>query len=391
MKTIPHISFALIATLMLVPASIRAEDKMQPQGQYFVYVGTAIYEGQSSKNLYRCRFDAATGKLSSLEVAAETINPGFVAIHPNGRFLYTTNEVGNYKSYKGGAVSAYALDRTTGQITFLNDVFSGGANPAHLTIDKTGRYVLAANYYGGKAGAFPILEDGRLGEASSFVHLDGSSVNKERQDASHPHSVYVSPDNRFVLVPNLGLDKVLVYRFDATNGQLTPNDPPFASVNPGAGSRHLAFSKNGKFVYVIDELQSTISAFSYDARRGVLHPLQTISTLPKDFKGENTDAEVEVSSDGKFLYNSNRGHDSITVFGINPQKGTLTPLEHVPTQGKTPRHFAIDPTHSYLLVANQDSNNIVVFRVDTKSGRLTPTGEELKLSSPTCIVFVAAK
>jgi 6-phosphogluconolactonase len=270
----------------------------------------------------------------------------------------------------------------------LNDEFSGGANPAFVVVDGTGKYVLVSNYYGGKVGALPVQEDGRLGEATAFVHRAGSSVNKVRQEGPHPHSVYVSPDNRFVIACDLGLDKILVYRFDATKGTLTPNDPPYASVNPGAGPRHLAFSPNGKFAFVVNELQSSISAFSYDAQRGVLYPLQTISTLPSDFKGENTGAEIEVSPSGKFLYASNRGDDSIAVFAIDATRGALTPIEHVSTQGKTPRNFAIDLTGAYMFVGNQDSDNIVVFHIDSKSGQLKPTGQVLKVVSPTCITFL---
>jgi 6-phosphogluconolactonase len=394
MKTIPAISASclLVSALLLLAAVGQGEGESQAHGEYWVYVGSAIYEGGgSSKDIYISRFNAKTGKLSTPEVAVDTVNPGFLAIDRNGRFLYATNELGDYKGLGTGAVSAFAIDRKTGKLTFLNAVSSLGKNPAHLSIDKTGKYVLVANYYGGRVGVFPILKDGRLGEAVTSVHLEGSSVNRERQEAPHPHSIYLSPDNRFVLVPDLGQDKVLVYRFDASNGSLTPNDPPFAPVHPGAGPRHLAFSKDGRFVYVIDEIQSAISVFSYDAQRGVLHPVQMLSTLPKDFKGENTDAEVEVSHDGRFLYTSDRGYNGTTVFEIDRDKGTLRPIQYESTQGKTPRHFALDPTGSYLLAANQDSNNIVIFRVDKSSGRLSPTGETVQAISPTCIVFLAVK
>jgi len=361
---------------------------MRAKKEFLVYVGTAIYTDQTSKNIYVFRFNASTGQITSLGVAAESVNPGTLALHPNGRFLYSTNEVGNFKGYRGGGVTAFAIERATGRLTLLNDEFSGGANPASVVVDRTGKYVVVANYYGGKVGAFPVQEDGRLGEATAFVLREGSSVNRLRQEGPHPHSVYVSLDNRFVIACDLGLDKILVYRLDATKGTLTPNDPPYASVNPGAGPRHLAFSPGGKFVYVVNELQSSISAFSYDAQKGVLHRLQTISTLPSDFKGDNTGAEIGVSPSGKFLYASNRGHDSIAVFAIDAGRGILTPIEHVSTQGKTPRNFAIDLTGAYLFVGNQDSDNIVVFHVDSKSGRLKRTGQVLKVASPTCITFL---
>jgi len=236
---------------------------------------------------------------------------------------------------------------------------------------------------------FPVLKDGRLGEAVAFVQHHGSSVNHERQLGPHAHMINVTPDNRFALAADLGLDQLLVYRFDATNGSLAPNDPPFGKVNPGLGPRHFAFHPDGKYVYVISEMGSAITTFSYSARDGNLQEIETVSTLPKDFKGKNYCAEIAVHPSGKFLYASNRGHDSIAVLAIDAAKGALTPIEHVSTQGKTPRNFAIDPTGSYIFAANQDTNNIVIFRIDPKSGRLTPTGEMVEVGSPVCVTFVA--
>jgi len=380
--------FVALSAPLLLSVHAGGAERMSAKKEVLVYVGTAIYTDQTSTSIYAFRFNASTGQITSLGVAAESVNPGTLALHSNGRFLYATNEVGNYKGYRGGGVSAFAVDQAAGKLTFLNDEFSGGANPAYVVVDKTGKFALVANYYGGQVSVFPLQKDGRLGEATAFVHSEGSSVNKVRQEGPHPHSVYVSPDNRFVMVCDLGLDKILVYRFDATKGSLTPNEPPYANVNPGAGPRHLAFSPNGKFVYVVCELQSSVSAFSYDAQKGALQPLQTIATLPSDFKGENTGAEIEVSPSGKFLYASNRGHDSIAVFAIDAARGTLTPIEQVSTLGKTPRNFAIDSTGAYLFVGNQDSDNIVVFHIDSKSGQLKPTGQALKVVSPTCIAFL---
>ena len=237
----------------------------------------------------------------------------------------------------------------------------------------------------------PIRSDGRLGEVSAFVQHTGSSVNPSRQRKPHAHSINVSPDNRFAIVADLGLDKLLVYRFDAARGALAPNDPPFAAVMPGSGPRHFTFHPGGKFAYVINELASTVTAFSYDAARGALSELQTISTLPKDFTGSSTTAEVQVDATGKFLYGSNRGHDSIAVFAIDPSKGTLTPVQRVPMQGKTPRNFRIDPTGSYLFAANQDSGSVVIFRIHAKTGRLTPTGQALAVASPVCVKFVPGR
>lgn len=364
------------------------EAKMQTNSEFLVYIGTAIYTDHPSKNIYAFRFDAATGHTTSLGVAAESVNPGALAVNPSGRFLYSTNEVGDYRGSKGGGVSAFAIDQATGRLTFLNDQLSGGANPTYLVLDQTARYVVVANYYGGKVAVFPLQADGRLSPACAFGHREGSSANKERQEGPHPHSVYVAPNNRYVLACDLGLDKILVYHFDASSGLITPNEPPYASVNPGAGSRHLAFSHDGKFVYVVNELQSTVSAFAYDALKGVLQPLQTLSTLPPNFTGENTGAEIAVSHSGKVLYTSNRGDDTIAAFAIDAEKGSLSPVEYVPTGGKTPRSFAIDPTGRYMFVANQDSDDVVLFHVDPLTGHLSPSGEILKAKSPTFVAFV---
>jgi 6-phosphogluconolactonase len=354
-----------------------------------VYIGT--YTGKESKGIYAYRFDSRTGRVSSLGLAAETENPSWLTVHPNRRFLYAANETGNYQGAKSGAVSAFAIDRETGKLTFLNQVASRGADPCHATVDQTGKNLLVANYSSGNIAVFRLLDDGRLGEASAFVQHTGSSVNPERQEGPHAHSIEPSPDNRFVLNADLGLDELLVYRFDAAEGTLTPNDPPFAKLNPGAGPRHFAFHPNGKFVYVISEMQSTVTAFAYDAARGSLRELQTLSTLPKDFSGESTTAEIRVDDSGRFLYGSNRGHDSIAVFSIDTAQGTLTPVEIVSTGGKEPRNFEIDPTGKYLFAANQNSDSVVIFRIDAKTGRLSPSGQEFQVPSPVCVTFVGTE
>ncbi len=356
-----------------------------------VYVGTAIYTGSPSKDIFAFRFDARTGKTIALGVAAESVNPGTLAIDPSGRFLYATNEVGNFKNYPGGGVGAFAIDLASGKLRFLNDQFSGGANPAYVDVDATGKYVLVANYFGGKVVVFPVQSDGRLGAPTASERRDGSSVNKQRQEGPHPHSVYVSPDNRFVLACDLGLDMILVYRFDASKGTLTANDPPYATVSPGAGPRHLAFAPSHKFVYVVNELQSSVTAFSYEAAKGILHLLQTYSTLPADFHGENTGAEIVVASSGRFLYVSNRGMNSIAVFSVDEESGELKLLANIPTMGKTPRSFAIDPSGRYMFVANEESDNIVIFQIDPQTSHMRPTGEVLKVKAPTCIKFLPQK
>jgi 6-phosphogluconolactonase len=354
--------------------------------QYFAYVGTYTEEGSASKGIYAYRYDADTGDITPVGLVAETINPSFLAVHPSHRFLYAVNETGNFKGDKSGAVSAFAIDRATGKLTLLNQVASKGADPCYIVVDKTGKFVLVANYSGGSVAVFPVMEDGRLGEASAFVQHTGHGTDPERQKGPHAHSIDLSPDNKFAFVDDLGLDETLVYKFDDAKGTLTPNDPPFAKADPGAGPRHFALHPNGKFAYVINEMGASVSVFSYDGRGG-LKRLQSIATLPKDF-AVHEDAEIEVHPSGKFLYASNRGHDSIAVFGIDPSKGTLTLVEYASTKGKTPRSFEIDPTGKLIFAENEKSNNIVVFRIDEKSGRLAATGKVLEVVEPVCVKFV---
>jgi len=370
--------------------SLNASAAEPQKGKYLLYVGTYTQDGSQSKGIYAYRYDAATQEVTSLGLAAETTNPSWVALHPNGRFLYAVNEVQNYNGPNSGGVSAFSIDRDTGKLTFLNEVASRGADPCYITVDQSGKYVLVANYTGGSIAAFPISADGKLGAASAFVQHTGHGLNPKRQEAAHAHSIDLSPDQRFAFVDDLGLDELLVYKFDKSKGSLKPSNPPFVTLHAGSGPRHFALHPSETFAYVVSELASTVTAFSIDLKAGMLHRSQTISTLPDDFKGENDDAEIEVHPSGKFLYASNRGHDSITVFGIDPEKGTLTLVEHASTQGKTPRNFAIDPTGTVLFAENQGSNNIVIFRIDEKSGKLTPTGKVLEVGQPVCVKFLAA-
>lgn len=377
---------ASLATLLAAICAQAAKPAGTEGKESFMYVGTYTKAGSNSKGIYAYRFNSRGGEITSLGLAAENANPSFLAVHPNHRFLYAVNEVSSEKGEKSGAVSSFSIDRATGKLTLLNAVASKGADPCYITVDQTGKYVLIANYTGGSIAVFPVGEDGRLGEASSFIQHTGHGPNPKRQDAPHAHSIDLSPDNRFAIVDDLGLDETLAYKFDGGKGSLA--NPNIAKAAPGAGPRHFAFHPNGKFGYVIDELSSTVSVFSYDARTGGLNPLQTISTLPKEFTGENTDAEIAVHPSGKFLYASNRGHDSIAVFAIDPRRGTLTLVENAPDPGKTPRNFEIDPSGKMLFVANQNSNNVVVFRIDQKTGHLTPTGKVLQVGQPVCVKFV---
>lgn len=369
---------ALVAPLTLAAAG----------GEYFVYIGT--YTGPKSKGIHAFRLDAATGKLTPVGLVGETPSPSFLTLHPNRKWLYAVSEINNFEGKRSGAVSAFSINSQSGSLTLLNTVASKGSGPCHLVVDKTGKNVLVVNYGSGSTAVLPIEADGKLKEASSFVQHEGGSADRRRQSGPHAHSVNLSADNRFAVVADLGLDQTLVYKFDAVQGTITPNDPPFTKVAPGSGPRHFAFHPGGKYAYVINEMKSTVTAFSWDAKAGVLKELQTITTLPGEVPGNNT-AEVQVHRSGKFLYGSNRGHNSIAVFTIDPAKGTLTAVEQTSTQGKTPRNFGIDPTGTWLLAANQGSDSIVVFRIDQKTGKLTPTGQTVEVGSPVCVKFLAVR
>ena len=385
-------SLKMVSLVLALLAVLAAPAALAQQGKYLLYVGTYTGDGNSSKGIYAYRFDAATGESTPLGLAAETTNPSFVALAPNGRFLYAVNEVESYPGSHGGGVSAFSVDRPTGRLTFLNEVGSRGADPCYIIVDKSGKHVLVANYVGDSVAVFPVLEDGKLGEASDFIaRRTGHGGNPQRQEAPHAHSIDLSPDNHFAFVDDLGLDELFVYKFDSAEGTLTPSDPPIVKFDAGAGPRHLVFHPSGKFAYVIAELSSKVTVFSFDQNRGVLLGRQTISTLPKDFSGGSDAAEIRIAPSGKFLYASNRRHDSITVFAIDSQRGTLMQIDNTPTQGKIPRSFDIDPSGNFLLVANQKSDNIVIFRIDQQTGRLTPTGQTLKVGSPVCVKFMAVQ
>ena len=374
--------FLLLAPLVFSLAGGSADQSVANR-KYLVFVGTYTTKTES-KGIYGYEFDGDTGKLTPRGVAAETRDPSWVAVHPGGKFLYAANEAG-----KASAVSAFAVDAKSGKLTLLNQIPSLGEDPCYLSFDKAGKYLLVANYSSGTIAVFPILADGRLGEHTALVKDQGATgPNKERQEAPHAHWIETSPDNRFVLVADLGLDEVLVYKFDATSGTLTPNEPAFARLKAGSGPRHAVFYPNGKVVFAVSELSSTATSFAYDVKKGTLKETGTASTLPPGFSGRNDVAETAVHPNGKFLYVSNRGNDSIAILSIDPGNRTLSPAGGIPTGGKEPRHFAIDPSGKYLLAENQFSNNIVVFKIDAATSGLTPTGQVVEVPSPVDLTFL---
>ena len=366
--------FVRVAFLVLLVGSVSALTGRD----MFVYFGT--HRAGPGLGFSLARFDSDTGALTKPEFLLEAKEPAFFVIHPDGRHLYTCN------SGAPGGVSGYAINPETGHLYLLNKVPSSGEDASYICLDQTGHYVFVANYTGGNLAAFVLEADGRIGARTAFVQHTGHSIDPQRQTHAYAHSVIVDPTNRFVLVADLGVDRLFVYRFDACTGALVPNDPPFATVVPGAGPRHSTFHPNGRWVYLINEMGCTITAFNWDAARGALGEFQTISTLPAGFTGTNTCAEIVVHPNGRFLYGSNRGHDSLAVFRIDAATGRLTPLEHVPTQGKTPRNFAFDPTGKWILVTNHNSDNAVVFRVDENTGHLTQAGPPVPLWLQFCRV-----
>lgn len=358
-------------------------------GDYLLFVGT--YTAKESKGIYAYRSSAGSKGLIPLGLIVETPNPSFLAIDPTGRFLYAVNELEKYKGEASGSITAFTINTKSGKLSLLNQVASRGTDPCYVSLDHSGRYVLVANYGSGSVATFPVLKDGSLGDATSFVQHSGSGPDRERQEGPHAHWIGVTPDNHFVMTVDLGADDVLVYRLNEKNGSLSANDPAFVKLEPGSGPRHLDFSPNGKFAYVISELQSKITVFSYDAQRGGLHPLQSIATVLKDFSGTNNPAEIRIHPNGKLLFASNRGHNSIAVFSIDQKRGTLTPIGHFSTHGKKPRNFEIDPSGSQIFVANQETGNIVIFDIDESTGKLTFTGQVLHIDSPVCLKFLALR
>lgn len=373
---------ALFLTLAALAVSAAAAPAAKAESAT-VYVGT--YTDTASRGIYRFTLDLKTGAASAPVLAGETQNPSFLALHPSGRFLYAVGEVGSFDGKKTGAVSAFGIDAKTGDLTLLNQQPSEGTGPCHLVVDRAGKNVLVANYGGGNVAVLPIGADGRLAKASSVQAHEGRGPNPGRQERPHAHGIYLDAAERYAFSPDLGTDRVYIYRYDAAKGELAPHST--AAVPPGSGPRHLAFDPAGRRAYVINELLSTITTFAYDASRGALEALQTVPTLPAGWSGSNTTAEVAVSPDGRFVYGSNRGDDSLALFAVG-KDGRLEPAGHVPSGGKSPRHFAIEPGGRVLLAAHQLSDAIAVFRVDAASGKPVQVGAAVTVAKPVCVLIV---
>jgi 6-phosphogluconolactonase len=383
-KVLAGLAVAPLAAENLWTATARAD----AGGLLFAGTGTST----GSKGIYAYRFDASMGALTLLGLAAEARSPSFLALSPDGKTLFAVNEVDSYQGAKTGAVSAYSLDREAGKLTLINTVASQGAGPCHLTTDRTGRVLVVANYTGGSAASFQVAADGRLSEAVSQFHYEssgpGPGQDKSRQEASHAHRATVSPDNGFVLINDLGLDRIHIYRLDAGTAKLTPNDPAEWKAVPGSGPRALRFHPSGRWAYCVNELTSTVAQLAWDHSTGVLTLVQDTPLELPDFHGVTRASEIVFDSKGRFAYVANRDNNFLASFHVDPASGKLSDLRRTPCGGKTPRHIALDPTQRWILVANQDSNLISVFARNPGNGRLSMTGKDFPIQSPQCILFI---
>lgn len=383
LKFLRHIHAALILTWGAQATTALAAT--QPE-EWFVYVGT--YTGEKSRGIYLARFNSKTGELTKPELAAEMKSPSFLAAHPEKSVIYAVSESWE-AGQPDGSVHGFAVDRRNGKLYSLGEQSSAGKGPCHLAVDKKGKCVLVANYGSGSIASLGLGKNGELGEPKSVIQHRGASVNQQRQTGPHAHQIVPDPSNQHALVCDLGLDKVLVYELEPKKPMLTPNVPYGVPIKPGSGPRHLAFHPDGEKIYVLNELACTIDVFEYGRKRGSLSPVQTISTLPEGFDGDNTCAEIQVHPSGRFLYASNRGHDSIAGFRVEEGSGTLSLIEHRSTGGKIPRYFGVDPSGRWLIAANQQSDTLRVFRIDLESGKLASTGLEQAVGKPVCLLFVA--
>jgi 6-phosphogluconolactonase len=376
---------ALAAVLILVAAPVCPAPPESKESLVYFGTYTTMKAPRDSKGIYVSRFRSDTGDVTEPILAVETDNPSFLAVHPNRRFLYSTNETGT-----NSGVSAFSIDRTSGKLTLLNRVSSGGRGPCHIAVDRTGKFVMVANFTSGNAVVLQLKEDGSLGDQAAIVQQTGTSVNPQWQTASHAHWVGFSPDNRFALVANIGNDQLFVYRFNEANGSLTPAEPASIKVKPGDGPRNLTFHPNGKFAYLLSQLSGALNVYQWDTDRGVLNKVQETSVWPRP-KGDAEDfnaAEVVVEPNGKFLYASNRGSDTVAAFSVDPAKGTLTLIQQESSRGISPRHISLDPTSSFLLVSNENTDGVTILPIDKATGRLRRLRKYVRLNEPVCAQFV---
>ena len=373
-KTLKLLGIAFMAVAVACQSESKEEEKEMPAEEITLLVGT--YTKRDSEGIYQYKFNPETGESKLVSVTGSIDDPSYLAVSPDKKFVYAVSEV------NGGSIKAYSLGDSS--LTFINSASSGGVHPCYVAVDNTGKYVFAGNYTSGSVGVLPVTENGGVGEPVQSIQHKGSGPNKARQEGPHVHSVNVSPNNKDVYVPDLGIDQIVAYRFDATKGLLSPGAS--VSVKPGSGPRHMAFHPNGKFAYLVQEMAGMVTAFAY--ADSSLTMIEEVSTLPEGYEGDNASADIHISPDGKFLYASNRFHDSIAVFTIDSETGKLSLVSHHSVMGQVPRNFAISPDGKYLLVANQESDNIVVFERDKETGKLAPTGKEIMVSMPVCLKFV---
>jgi 6-phosphogluconolactonase len=355
--------------------------------ELILYVGT--YTRGKSEGIYIYRMNLTSGELKPVSITRGIANPSYLAIDANRKYLYSVNEVNQFSGRPTGAVTAFSIDQRTGELRELNRQPSQGTSPCYITVDPSGKFALVANYSSGSLAVLPIKSDGSLGESADVVQHQGSGKDPRRQEGPHAHCIVLDRSGKYAFAADLGIDRIMIYRFDAKMGKLTSNSPPFAQTKPGAGPRHFVIHPGGKFAYVINELDSSLTAFAYDNSKGVLKEVQTVSTLPEGYQGNNSCADVHVHPSGRFLYGSNRGHDSIVAFTIDDRSGKLSYLAHESTQGKTPRNFVIDPTGAFLLAANQNSDTVMTFRIEP-TGKLKPAGPVTEVPTPVCLKFIPA-
>ncbi|KAA5546688.1 lactonase family protein [Adhaeribacter rhizoryzae] len=377
-----------LAGLPFAFSALAQKDKKSKEKFYAVYVGT--YAKAGDLGLYQFRLNGTTGQLTKVSGYKGGANPSFLTLAPDHQYLYAVNEVTEFNGSNTGAVSAFAIDKKTGRLTLLNQQATGGGAPCYISLDKSNKFALVANYVGGNVAIFPLQPNGHLGNLRTKQQHQGKGPNVKRQEAPHAHCIVPAPDNKFVFAIDLGIDKVKSYRLDTKQGGLIPNPEGDFTTKAGAGPRHLTFHPNGKFAFLIHELDNTISVLAYNSTNGSFTQTQSVSTLPAGVTQESFCADIHVSPNGKFLYGSNRGHDSLVVYAINAETGNLTLVEHVRTQGKWPRNFGFDPSGNILLVANQNTNNIVTFKADSQTGKLTATGHSVEVPSPVCVQVIPA-